>query len=154
MIRVFPWLIAAFVFIHIILFKRVLDFCLLVGVLSNSAGAYEFLSDIPPDMWVDYAQPRPRYGHTTTSIAESVNHGYDDESRSAPLHKFVQLALLRIAKRHHKHLLEARRHAVNTDLPFTPRAAERLMGNIKVRYPTPCIGSLSVCLSTKYIMPI
>src|SRR5258706_642038 len=40
--------------------------------------AFDYINDIPHDLWARYAFPEPRYGQDTSNINESLNHTYSD----------------------------------------------------------------------------
>lgn len=50
-----------------------------------------YLNDIPHQQWAMYANPNPRYGHTTSNIAESINSAWRETVREATPFSAIKL---------------------------------------------------------------
>lgn len=47
-----------------------------VKIRAEDPNCYDHLKDVPAERWATYAFPRPRYGHLTSNIQESVNSSW------------------------------------------------------------------------------
>ena len=67
----------------------------LAALAQTSMKAYEYIKGIPKEQWVRAFFPRPRFGHTTSNVAESINAWLLKERKYPPL-KFFLEALLKV----------------------------------------------------------
>ena len=62
-----------------------------VKIRSEDPNCYDYLQDIPSEKWTTYIFPRPRYGHLTSNIQESVNSSWLKARNQPVLHSLLSI---------------------------------------------------------------
>lgn len=57
-----------------------------VKIRAEDPDCYDYLRNVPAERWATYAFPRPRYGHLTSNIQESVNSSWLKARNQPVLH--------------------------------------------------------------------
>jgi hypothetical protein len=57
----------------------------MIEIQNIRISAFDYINDIPLDLWARYVFLEPRYGQDTSNINKSLNHMYSDIRFLPPL---------------------------------------------------------------------